>query len=112
MDAASYLQFAASLVFVLALIGAAAFVARRVGLGGIVARRPDSRRRLALVEVLPLDGRRRLVLLRCDAREHLVILGPNGETVVDATAGSAATSFRDCLADANAAPGTAAEPVP
>lgn len=83
MTTTTYLQFAASLVFVLALIGVAAFVARRLGLGG-GTRGTAGRRRLGLVEVLPLDGRRKLVLLRCDDAEHLVLLGATGELLVEA----------------------------
>ncbi|MCP5363956.1 MAG: FliO/MopB family protein [Hyphomicrobiales bacterium] len=82
MTLSTYFQFAAALVFVLALIGCAAMAARRFGLGH-AARTPGSRRRLGVVEVLPLDGRRKLVLLQCDGTEHLVILGQTGETVID-----------------------------
>ncbi len=110
MDAASYLQFAISLVFVLALIGGAALLARRIGLGSM-ARGAAGRRRLALVEILPLDGRRRLVLLRCDEREHLVILGPHGETVVDAAVAGTAT-FRHCLQQTAAPQAAVVEPAP
>ena len=41
------------------------------------------KRRLKVVEALPLDARRRLVLLQRDNKQHLVILGPNGETVIE-----------------------------
>jgi flagellar protein FliO/FliZ len=81
MTLISYLQFVLALVFVLALIGVAAIVARRLGLGH-AAGPAGRRRRLSIEEVLPLDGKRRLVLLRRDAIEHLVILGPASETVV------------------------------
>lgn len=74
MDIALYLKFLLALVFVLALIGLLAWAARRVGLGGRLAT-AGSARRLAVVEVLPLDARHRLVLLRRDNREHLVLLG-------------------------------------
>ena len=40
-------------------------------------------KRIGESEALPLDARRRLILLRRDDREHLVILGTNGETVVE-----------------------------
>lgn len=110
MDASSYLQFVAALVFVLALIGLAALLARRIGLGG-TARATGGRRRLAVVEVLPLDGRRRLVLLRCDDREHLVILGPGGETVVDGPWPDG-EAFRRCLSRAVATPEATLEPRP
>lgn len=89
MSMNGYLHFAAALVFVLALIGLAAFAARRLGLGH-AALPTGRRRRLGIVEVLPLDGRRRLVLLRRDAVEHLVILGPSSETVVERIAASSA----------------------
>jgi len=78
----SYLRFVLALVFVLALIGLAAWLVRRFGVGGVVV--PRGRRRLGLVEVLPLDARRRLVLVRCDDTEHLVLLGTATETVVQA----------------------------
>lgn len=82
MTLTSYVQFVFALLFVLALIGVAAIVARRLGLGH-AARPAGRRRRLSVEEVLPLDGKRRLVLLRRDAIEHLVILGPSSETVIE-----------------------------
>jgi flagellar protein FliO/FliZ len=79
-----FLQYGLALVFVLALIGLVALVAKRLGVGGAVARRHGGRnRRLGVSEVLPLDGKRRLLLIRRDQAEHLVILGPNTETVVE-----------------------------
>ena len=77
-----YLRFIAALVFVLALMGLLAFALRRLGLAGPAL--PAGRnRRLKLIEVLPLDSRRRAVLLERDKKQHLVILGPGGETVVE-----------------------------
>ncbi|MEQ8968487.1 MAG: flagellar biosynthetic protein FliO [Azospirillaceae bacterium] len=83
MDLSTYLRFALALIFVLALIGALAFVAKRFGWGGAApTRKPGSRRRLSLVESLPLDAKRRLVLLRCDDTEHLVLIGASQDVVV------------------------------
>jgi len=71
-----------SLLFVLGLFGVAAFLAGRFGL--VQTTKPaGSRRRLATVETLALDGKRRLLLIRRDDVEHLVILGPSTETVVE-----------------------------
>lgn len=82
MSAVDYSQFVLSLLFVLGLIGVAAFLARRFGLAQTT--RPTSgRRRLAAVETLALDGKRRLLLVCRDDVEHLVILGPSTETVVE-----------------------------
>ncbi|MBK8174446.1 MAG: FliO/MopB family protein [Rhodospirillales bacterium] len=82
MDASSYLQFVLALVFVLGLIGAAAYAARRLGLpqGGRIAGR---QRRLSVIESLPLDAKRRLVLLRRDGIEHLVLVGPAGDLMIE-----------------------------
>lgn len=82
MDIADYGQFVLALLFVLGLIGGAALLARRFGLASTV--RPQSgRRRLAVVESMALDGKRRLLLVRRDNVEHLLILGPSTETVVE-----------------------------
>ena len=82
MTLTSYLQFAFALLFVLALIGSAALLARRFGLGQ--APHPAGRRRrLAVEEILSLDGKRRLLLIRRDGVEHLVLLGHSSEIVVE-----------------------------
>lgn len=104
MEAETYLRFVLALVFVLALIGLMAWLARRMGFGIPLqgGRGQKKTRRLGLVEVMPLDGRRRLVLVRRDDVEHLVILGPNSETVVetDVPPGGGDGSFRASLASA------------
>ena len=41
-------------------------------------------RRLQIVEQMPLDARRRLVIVRCDGTEHLLLLGVNQDVVVAA----------------------------
>lgn len=83
MDISDYLRFGLALVFVLGLIGLMATIARRAGFGfPIKAMKPREHRRISIVEVTPLDGRRRLVLIRCDHKEHLLLIGPNTELVV------------------------------
>lgn len=81
MDAADYIQFFAALLFVLGLMGGLAYILRRFGLQGKVL--STGEKRLKTLEILPLDARRRLVLIQRDAVQHLVILGPSGETVVE-----------------------------
>jgi len=82
MDLQTYLRFVAALVFVLALIGAFAWLARRFGLGHRIGPLKGPRR-LALLDVIALDGKRRLVLVRRDNVEHLLLLGANSEVVVE-----------------------------
>lgn len=84
MDLGNYVRFVFALVFVLGLIGVLSVVVRRYGLGMANANmRKGQDRRLSLVEILPLDAKRRAVLIRRDTVEHLVILGPDSETVVE-----------------------------
>lgn len=80
----SYLRFFLALVFVIGLIGLAATAARRMGLGYRLPSKGNGRqRRLAIVEVMPLDTRRRLVLLRRDETEHLVLLGGESDLLLE-----------------------------
>jgi flagellar protein FliO/FliZ len=86
MEPTDYIRFAAALIFVLALLGAAAFALRASGLMPAAAaplRRKSGQRRLAVLETLYLDPKRRLVLIARDGVEHLIVLGATGETVVE-----------------------------
>ncbi len=84
MEFSGYLRFLLALVFVLGLIGLATAAVRRMGLGfpAGTLKRPGNRR-LSVVETAPLDGRRRLVLIRRDDTEHLIVLGPTSELVIE-----------------------------
>lgn len=96
MSLMTYLQYLAALVFVLALFGMAALVARRLGYGRSGPAQ-GRRRRLAVVEVLPLDAKRRLVLVRRDDVEHLVILGPVNDVVLERAVAGPAGEFAAML---------------
>lgn len=76
------IKFAAAFVFVICLMLASAWLIRRSGLVGPVVR-AGSKKRLKVVEYLPVDSRRRLVLVRHDDREHLLLLGPEHALVVE-----------------------------
>ena len=82
MDYMVYLRFVLALLFVLGLIGGAAVLLRRFAPVGVIARR-GADRRLRLVEMLAVDARHRLVLVRRDDREHLLLLGPEGSAVIE-----------------------------
>lgn len=88
MDMADYLRSVMALVLVLGMILALLWLLRRFGVPGMVPARSVTRR-LAVVESLSLDGRRRLVLVRHDEREHLLLLGPSGDKVVETGRGAA-----------------------
>ncbi|WP_411817684.1 flagellar biosynthetic protein FliO [Hyphococcus sp. DH-69] len=82
MLASEILRVVFGFVVVLGMIGLAAYAAQKAGLStmnGVTGRK----KRLSLREVLPLDARRRVAIIKCDDTEYLIMLGPQGETVID-----------------------------
>jgi flagellar protein FliO/FliZ len=79
MDFELYLRFALALILVLGLIALLAWLLRRFGMGVKMTKG----RRLGVVEVQMLGPRHRLMLIRRDQVEHLVIVGPASETIVE-----------------------------
>ena len=83
-DMETYVRFLIGLMFVLALILALAWVARRLNFVPGALKMPRSGpRRLSVIEATTVDAKRRLVLVRRDDVEHLVLLGPTSETVIE-----------------------------
>lgn len=82
MEGIALLKMLAALGVVIATMFGFGLLAKKAGLAGpqILDR---AKRRLKFIEALPLDGKRRLVLVSCDGKQHLLVLGPNNETVVD-----------------------------
>jgi flagellar protein FliO/FliZ len=83
MDAASYLQFILALIFVVGLILAVAWVLKRFGVGQGGVGPLGRKRRLRTIETASIDARHRLVLVRRDTVEHLVLLGPTSGQVIE-----------------------------
>ncbi|MBP2303026.1 flagellar biosynthetic protein FliO [Azospirillum picis] len=83
MDLDQYFRFVMALLFVVALILAGGWLLRRAGMAGGAVRGRSRQRRLSVVEALPIDARRRLLLVRRDDREHLILLGANGDLLID-----------------------------
>ncbi len=80
-----YVRFILALLFVLALIGGLSLLARRFGLTPrATASGGRAERRLAIVEVAPVDAKHRLILVRRDDRESLILLGPTADLLVEA----------------------------
>ncbi len=82
MDLVNILRFVLSLVVVIGLIAGLAWLLRRYGGGRVTM--AGGRGRLAVVEAAHIDAKRRLVLVRRDEVEHLVMLSPTAETVIEA----------------------------
>src|ERR1043165_7077068 len=73
-----------ALVVVLALIGVAAWLVRRFAGNRLGANANRGRMpRLAVIDAAAVDGRRRLVLVRRDNIEHLLMIGGPTDIVVE-----------------------------
>jgi flagellar protein FliO/FliZ len=80
-----------ALAFTLGLIALAAYALRRWGPGGLLnLTAPRAERRMSVVETLILDPSRRLVLVKLDGRERLLLLG-EGRLLADLPAASIPT---------------------
>ncbi|HOV05172.1 MAG TPA: flagellar biosynthetic protein FliO, partial [Kaistiaceae bacterium] len=77
-------QFIFALIFVLLLIAIGAFLLRRFAAVRFGATSGRSRQpRLAIMDAAPIDTRRRLVLIRRDNIEHLLLIGGPSDVVVE-----------------------------
>jgi flagellar protein FliO/FliZ len=83
MDSLNITQFILSFVFVIGLILGIAWIVKRFGLERrlIPKARPDAR--LEIVDQLLIDPRRRVVLIRRDKKEHLVLLSADRELLIE-----------------------------
>ena len=89
-------RFFLAFLIVLGLIGATAWAVRRFGAGrlggaGTRGRQPQ----LAVVDDASVDSRRRLILVRRDNIEHLVLIGGPTDVVVEANIVRAAPATRE-----------------
>jgi flagellar protein FliO/FliZ len=90
------LKFFLAFIVVLALIGATAWLVRRFGserFGGSATR--GRQPRLAVVDAASVDGRRRLVIIRRDNVEHLLMIGGPTDVLVESNIVRAMAAPRD-----------------
>jgi flagellar protein FliO/FliZ len=99
MDGDVLLRFFMALVFTLSLIGLLYWLVRRYAPSRLLTP-AGTGNRLQVLEVRTLDARRRLVLIRRDTVEHLLLLGAQGDLVIEddiQRVPDDAGSFRDQL---------------
>lgn len=84
MDAYSLLRTLGALAVVLGILAGALWTVRRydIGLPGRIST-VSGGRRIEVIERTTLDGRRSVALLRRDGREHLILLSPEGNVVLE-----------------------------
>jgi flagellar protein FliO/FliZ len=82
MEYGSYLRAILALGFVLGLVGIASFLAKKFLLerqlmGG------NKKKRLSIEEIHPIDTKRRLILIKRDNAEHLILLGQGADLLIE-----------------------------
>lgn len=82
MDYELYMRSVLILVMLLGVIFLGAVALRRFGPTRHLMVSRGARKRLRIVESSLIDGRRRLVLVRCDNRDHLLMIGGVTDLVV------------------------------
>jgi flagellar biogenesis protein FliO len=78
-------QFVITLIVVLLLIAVVVWLVRRYSGGAFMTGGRGRLPRLAIVDAMAVDGRRRLVLVRRDNVEHLLLIGGPSDIVVEPT---------------------------
>ena len=75
-----------ALGLVFGLIALGAWVLKRSGLnfGAATMKKKGEDRLIQVIEITPLDHRRKLALIRCRDEEHLILLSPTNETLIKA----------------------------
>src|SRR5580765_3918182 len=76
-------RFFIAFLVVLALIGLTAWLVRRFGANRLGNASRGRQPRLAVIDAATVDGRRRLVLIRRDNVEHLLMIGGPTDLVVE-----------------------------
>jgi flagellar biogenesis protein FliO len=106
-------NFVIAFAFVLLLIGAAAWLVRRFGSTRIDAAARGRQPRLAVIDSAAVDARRKLVIIRRDNVEHLLMIGGPSDVVVETNiVRGAAVATRDAPPARNGAPETMARAMP
>jgi flagellar protein FliO/FliZ len=101
VDLPTPVNFVIAFVVVLLLIGAATWLVRRFGATSLDAAARSRQPRLAVVDAAAVDGRRKLVIVRRDNVEHLLMIGGPTDVVVETNIVRAAIGSRDTVAGRN-----------
>jgi flagellar protein FliO/FliZ len=82
MEWVEYSRFILALLFVIALIGLAAWFARKLGLMPSPNAKLKPGQRLQIMEMINVDAKRKLMLVRHDQNEHLILIGGESDVVI------------------------------
>src|SRR5690349_19676998 len=103
-------RFFIAFLVVLALIGLTAWLVRRFGANRLGGNTRGRQPRLAVIDAAAVDGRRRLVLIRRDNIEHLLMIGGPTDVVVESNI-VRATGAREAVREPAKIPAIAEPPL-
>lgn len=83
MGTTIYIQAVLALILVVGIILGLAWLLRRYGLGDGAHNALGRKKRLMTIESTSVDARHRLVLVRRDETEHLLLVGPGDSFIVE-----------------------------
>lgn len=83
MEPMQYSRFFLALAFVVGMIWFVGYILKRTGMDKRLRGVTGQNGRLAVVDVLYLDPKRKLTLVRADAREYLLLIAGDNTTVID-----------------------------
>lgn len=90
MEGPDYLRFVLALAFVLALMGVVAHLLKRFGTGRFSMPSKNDKR-LTIIETRMVDTRHKLALVKCDDQEHLLLISPESQCVIQTNIKKAAS---------------------
>ncbi|MFT6559520.1 hypothetical protein [Sneathiella sp.] len=83
MELLPYIKYIAVLILVLGLIGLLTLIARKFGMVAKADGKRGEKKRLGVTQVASVDAKRKLVLVRRDDQEHLLLLGPERDLIIE-----------------------------
>lgn len=82
-EAFTYLRAILALAFVIGLIFLLAALARKTGFDKKLAGNSGITKKLSVTETMYIDPKRRLVLVKCGQKEHLLLIGAAGDMLIE-----------------------------
>ncbi len=81
-DGAMFIKFIFAFIFVISLMFFISWVAKKMGLSNNINMN-NAKKRLAISSYMAIDHKHRLYIVKRDDVEHLILIGPNKQTVVE-----------------------------
>lgn len=83
MDLTAYIKFLLAFIFVIAVIGLIALIINKIKSGSSIATAFKRKKRLGVSEVHTIDQKRKLLLVKRDEIEHLILIDDTHSLVIE-----------------------------